>query len=390
MSSKNKKYQYVTSNAIIGLILIEILFWGGLITTYFIISKNVVEFRIEHPDLLWLLLAIIPLNFVWIYHRLWRNKAIRKFAEKETLQTIFVGFSNNRSMFKYFIFRISIGLLIIAASNPQYGENEKTFESKGIDIMIALDISKSMMAEDIIKGYNRLDVAKLAIGKLINELRGDHVGIVVFAGEAYKQLPLTPDYQVAQLFLGGIGTDMISSQGTDIGNAIDLCMSSFNEEKNSNKAIVIISDGEDHEEMAINAAQAANSKGVVICTVGMGSEKGVPIPVFNRKGNKIGIKKDKEQGTVLTKLNEENLIQIAQAGNGSYTRPNGLNLDLRKILDRIENIEKTTLKKDKYSTYDDQFQYFLFPALLLLLIELIILERRGKIDDQLQLFNHDK
>ena len=390
MSSKNKKYQYVTSNAIIGLILIEILFWGGLITTYFIISKNVVEFRIEHPGLLWLLLAIIPLNFVWIYHRLWRNKAIRKFAEKETLQTIFVGFSNNRSMFKYFIFRIAIGLLIIAASNPQYGENEKTFESKGIDIMIALDISKSMMAEDIIKGYNRLDVAKLAIGKLINELRGDHVGIVVFAGEAYKQLPLTPDYQVAQLFLRGIGTDMISSQGTDIGNAIDLCMSSFNEEKNSNKAIVIISDGEDHEEMAINAAQEANSKGVVICTVGMGSEKGVPIPVFNRKGNKIGIKKDKEQGTVLTKLNEENLIQIAQAGNGSYTRPSGLNLDLRKILDRIENIEKTTLKKDKYSTYDDQFQYFLFPALLLLLIELIILERRGKIDDQLQLFNHDK
>ena len=390
MSSKNKKYQYVTSNAIIGLILIEILFWGGLITTYFIISKNVVEFRIEHPGLLWLLLAIIPLNFVWIYHRLWRNKAIRKFAEKETLQTIFVGFSNNRSMFKYFIFRIAIGLLIIAASNPQYGENEKTFESKGIDIMIALDISKSMMAEDIIKGYNRLDVAKLAIGKLINELRGDHVGIVVFAGEAYKQLPLTPDYQVAQLFLRGIGTDMISSQGTDIGNAIDLCMSSFNEEKNSNKAIVIISDGEDHEEMAINAAEAANSNGVVICTVGMGSEKGVPIPVFNRKGNKIGIKKDKEQGTVLTKLNEENLIQIAQAGNGSYTRPSGLNLDLRKILDRIENIEKTTLKKDKYSTYDDQFQYFLFPALLLLLIELILLERRGKIDDQLQLFNHDK
>jgi len=390
LSSKNKKYQYVTSNAIIGLILIEILFWGGLITTYFIISKNVVEFRIEHPGLLWFLLAIIPLNFAWIYHRLWRNKVIRKFAEKETLQTIFVGFSNNRSMFKYFIFRIAIGLLIIAASNPQYGENEKTFESKGIDIMIALDISKSMMAEDIIKGYNRLDVAKLAIGKLINELRGDHVGIVVFAGEAYKQLPLTPDYQVAQLFLRGIGTNMISSQGTDIGNAIDLCMSSFNEEKNSNKAIIIISDGEDHEEMAINAAQEANNEGVVICTVGMGSDKGVPIPEINRKGRKIGIKKDENQGTVLTKLNEENLIQIAQAGNGSYTRPSGLNLNLRNILDRIENIEKTTLKKDKYSTYDDQFQYFLFPALLLLLLELIILERRGKIDDQLQLFNHDK
>ena len=194
-------------------------------------------------------------------------------------------FSNNRSTFKYILFRLAIGFLIIAASNPQYGENERTVASKGIDIMIALDISKSMMAEDIVDGYNRLDIAKLSIGKLMNELRGDHIGIVVFAGEAYKQLPLTPDYQVAKLFLKNIGTDMISSQGTDIGNAIELCMSSFSEERKTNKAIIIISDGEDHEEMAVNAAKEATEEGVVICTVGMGSEKGVPIPIV-RNGKK--------------------------------------------------------------------------------------------------------
>ena len=178
---------------------------------------------------------------------------------------------------------------------------------------------------------------------------------------------------------------MISSQGTDIGNAIELCMSSFSDERKNNKAIVIISDGEDHEEMAVKAAKEATEEGVVICTVGMGSEKGVPIPIV-RNGKKIGIKKDKDESTVLTKLNEENLIQIAQAGNGTYTKTRGLNLNLRKILDRINEIEKSTLKKDRYSTYDDQFQWFLLPALLLLLLDFMIFEKRGKIDDQIVLF----
>jgi Ca-activated chloride channel family protein len=162
-------------------------------------------------------------------------------------------------------------------------------------------------------------------------------------------------------------------------------MSSFSEERKTSKAIVIISDGEDHEEMAIEAAEDASENGVVICTVGMGSEKGVPIPII-RNGRKVGIKKDQDELTVLTKLNEENLIQIAEAGNGTYTKTKGLNLDLRKILDRINKIEKTSLKKDRYSTYDDQFQWFLIPGILLLLLDFLIFEKRGKIDDQLVLF----
>ena len=385
MKINKKKYYYKTSNSIVTLLILELLFWTATISVYQYLTLNVSEFRIEHPKVLWLLILLFLLNAIWVKNKIWKKKAINKFAKLSTLSKIFNGFSNNRSTFKYILFRLAIGMLIIAASNPQYGENERTVASKGIDIMIALDISKSMMAEDIIDEYNRLDIAKLSIGKLMNELRGDHVGIVVFAGEAYKQLPLTPDYQVAKLFLKNIGTDMISSQGTDIGNAIELCMSSFSEERKNNKAIVIISDGEDHEEMAVNAAKEATEEGVVICTVGMGSEKGVPIPIV-RNGKKIGIKKDKDESTVLTKLNEENLIQIAQAGNGTYTKTRGLNLNLRKILDRINEIEKTTLKKDRYSTYDDQFQWFLLPALLLLLLDFMIFEKRGKIDDQIVLF----
>ena len=385
MNINKKKYYSKTSNSIVTLLILELLFWTAIISVYQYLTLNVSEFRIEHPKVLWLLILLFLLNAIWVKNKIWKKKAINKFAKLSTLSKIFNGFSNNRSTFKYILFRLAIGMLIIAASNPQYGENERTVASKGIDIMIALDISKSMMAEDIIDEYNRLDIAKLSIGKLMNELRGDHVGIVVFAGEAYKQLPLTPDYQVAKLFLKNIGTDMISSQGTDIGNAIELCMSSFSDERKNNKAIVIISDGEDHEEMAVKAAKEATEEGVVICTVGMGSEKGVPIPIV-RNGKKIGIKKDKDESTVLTKLNEENLIQIAQAGNGTYTKTRGLNLNLRKILDRINEIEKSTLKKDRYSTYDDQFQWFLLPALLLLLLDFMIFEKRGKIDDQIVLF----
>jgi Ca-activated chloride channel family protein len=385
MNINKKKYYSKTSNSIVTLLILELLFWTATISVYQYLTLNVSEFRLEHPKVLWLLILLFLLNAIWVKNKIWKKKAINKFAKLSTLSKIFNGFSNNRSTFKYILFRLAIGMLIIAASNPQYGENERTVASKGIDIMIALDISKSMMAEDIIDEYNRLDIAKLSIGKLMNELRGDHVGIVVFAGEAYKQLPLTPDYQVAKLFLKNIGTDMISSQGTDIGNAIELCMSSFSEERKNNKAIVIISDGEDHEEMAVNAAKEATEEGVVICTVGMGSEKGVPIPIV-RNGKKIGIKKDKDESTVLTKLNEENLIQIAQAGNGTYTKTRGLNLNLRKILDRINEIEKTTLKKDRYSTYDDQFQWFLLPALLLLFLDFMIFEKRGRIDDQIVLF----
>lgn len=385
MNSDNKKYHLYNSSAIISIIIIEILFWSVSYLTLQYLVTNVEEFRFQYPSLLWVFLIIPIIDISWILNRRWKNKALKQYASTSVVTSIFNGFSNTRSILKFVLFRIGIGLVVIALTNPQYGENERTVESKGIDIMIALDVSKSMLAEDIVEGYNRLKIAKIGISRLLDQLHGDHVGIVVFAGEAYKQLPITPDYFVAKLFLKSIQTQMISSQGTDIGNAIDQCMSSFDFSRETNKAIVILSDGEDHEEQAIEAANNAAEEGVVTCTIGMGSTKGVPIPIF-RKSKKVGVVKDKNNETVLTKLNEENLISIAQAGDGTYIRAQGLDLQLKKILKRIKKIEKSTLKKERYSSYDDQFQWFLIPGLLLLLLNIIISEKRGIIEDQIKLF----
>ncbi len=385
MNSDNKKYHLYNSSAIISIIIIEILFWSVSYLTLQYLVTNVEEFRFQYPSLLWVFLIIPIIDISWLLNRRWKNKALKQYASSSVVTSIFNGFSNTRSILKFVLFRIGIGLVVIALTNPQYGENERTVESKGIDIMIALDVSKSMLAEDIVEGYNRLKIAKIGISRLLDQLHGDHVGIVVFAGEAYKQLPITPDYFVAKLFLKSIQTQMISSQGTDIGNAIDQCMSSFDFSRETNKAIVILSDGEDHEEQAIEAANNAAEEGVVTCTIGMGSTKGVPIPIF-RKSKKVGVVKDKNNETVLTKLNEENLISIAQAGDGTYIRAQGLDLQLKKILERIKKIEKSTLKKERYSSYDDQFQWFLIPGLLLLLLNIIISEKRGIIEDQIKLF----
>ena len=385
MNSDNKKYHLYNSSAIISIIIIEILFWSVSYLTLQYLVTNVEEFRFQYPSLLWVFLIIPIIDISWLLNRRWKNKALKQYASSSVVTSIFNGFSNTRSILKFVLFRIGIGLVVIALTNPQYGENERTVESKGIDIMIALDVSKSMLAEDIVEGYNRLKIAKIGISRLLDQLHGDHVGIVVFAGEAYKQLPITPDYFVAKLFLKSIQTQMISSQGTDIGNAIDQCMSSFDFSRETNKAIVILSDGEDHEEQAIEAANNAAEEGVVTCTIGMGSTKGVPIPIF-RKSKKVGVVKDKNNETVLTKLNEENLISIAQAGDGTYIRAQGLDLQLKKILERIKKIEKSILKKERYSSYDDQFQWFLIPGLLLLLLNIIISEKRGIIEDQIKLF----
>ena len=388
MKQENKKYHLHKSSAIFTIVAIELIFWLIFYIGIEYLTINVKEFRFQHPTFLWTFLIIPIINVVWWTNRSWKNKALHKYASNLVINNIHNGFSNSRSILKFILFRIAIGLLIISLSNPQYGENERTIESKGIDIMIALDISKSMLAEDITPGYNRLKIAKIGINKLLDKLQGDHVGIVVFAGEAYKQLPITPDYFVAKLFVKTIETQMISSQGTDIGNAINQCLTSFDFKRETNKAIVILSDGEDHEEQAIEAAKIAADSGVVTCTIGMGTNKGVPIPIFKGE-RKIGNVKDKNNETVLTTLNEENLINIANAGGGTYTRANGLDLQLKKIMEKISKIEKSTLKKERYSTYDDQFQWFLIPGLALLIFNLLISEKRGNFEDKIKLFKNE-
>jgi Ca-activated chloride channel family protein len=244
-----------------------------------------------------------------------------------------------------------------------------------------------MLAEDI--KPNRLQRARQAISKLVDDLRNDRIGIVVFAGKAYTQLPITTDYAAAKLFLSTINTDIVPSQGTAIAEAIRLSTESFSENDHE-KAIIIITDGEDHEGDAIVAAEKALEKGIRVYTIGMGLPEGAPIPVYDKYGNQQGFKKDLSNNTVVTKLNEQMLRQIAAAGEGEYVRANNTQAGLGFIFDEINKLEKTAFESRVFSDYEDRFQYLIAIAIALLIIEFVILERRGKRLRNLNLFGKKK
>jgi Ca-activated chloride channel family protein len=259
--------------------------------------------------------------------------------------------------------------------NPQIGSKLEKVKREGIDLMLVLDVSNSMLAEDI--KPNRLERSKMAISSLIDKLEGDRIGIIIFAGNAYKQLPLTTDYSAARLFLSAVDTKIVPSQGTAIGEAINMAVESFDQDTEHNKAIIIITDGENHEDDAIGAAKASSDLGIKVFTIGMGLPEGSPIPLYNQYGNQTGFKKNRQGQTIVTKLNEDMLRQIAAAGNGSYARANNASTGLRKIFEDISQIEKKEIETKQFTDYEDQFQYFLVLAFILLLLELIISNRKA-------------
>lgn len=274
--------------------------------------------------------------------------------------------------------------LIIGLADPQVGSKLVKAERKGIDIVLALDVSNSMLAEDI--QPSRLERAKQSISKLIDELRSDRIGMIVFAGKAYTQLPITTDYVAAKLFLSTVTTDAVPVQGTAIGDAIELAMKSFEENNMHSKAIIIITDGENHEGDALTKAKEAADKGIHIYTIGMGLPEGAPIPVFQGQ-NKIGYKKDRQGNTIVTKLNETMLQQIASAGQGVYVRANNVSAGLSKIFDEINKLNKTEIDSTMFSDYEDRFQYFLVVSLIFLILELMVIERKSKWVRNLNLFH---
>jgi Ca-activated chloride channel family protein len=267
------------------------------------------------------------------------------------------------------------------------GTKLEEVKRKGADIMICLDVSNSMKAEDL--QPNRLEKAKQAISKLIDKLEGDRIGIIIFGGDAYVQLPITTDYAAAKLFLESISTDMVPTQGTAIGSAIDLAMESFGKDEGKNKAIVIITDGENHEDDAVKAAEAAAEKGVAIHTIGMGSVEGVPIPYY--RGNvKDGFRKDKEGNTIVTKLDEKTLQEIAAAANGIYVRATNSDAGLNNVLEAINSLEKKEFESKLYGDYQDWFLIFIWVAFVLLVIEILLSERKSKLYQRLNLFGNEK
>ncbi len=327
-------------------------------------EPNVIRF--ENPEYLYLL-AVVPVFILLFWWVSWHNKKVLNgFAHPSLFKTLIPNNSPARKRWKFFFFNLAVISLIIAIANPQTGARLEEVKRKGIDLFIAVDISNSMLAEDI--APNRLKNAKQAINRLINKLQGDRIGIILFAGKAYIQLPLTTDYAAARMFVSTIETDLIDAQGTAIGEAINTAVAAFDQNEH-NKAIIIISDGEDHEENPMDAAKQAFESGINIYTIGMGLAEGAPIPLYNQYGKRTGFRKNNENSTIITRLNESMLQQIATAGNGSYVRANNSRSGLDAIFNEINQLEKSEIEAKVFTDYEDQFQWFLGLALILLILE---------------------
>lgn len=344
-------------------------------------------FQLENKIYLYAL-ALIPLFIIiyWIMTR-WRKKALLSFGELAVIQQLYPDVSKSKRIWKFILYLFAFTFLIIGIVNPQVGTRLEEVKRKGADLMICLDVSNSMKAEDL--APNRLEKAKQSISKLIDKLDGDRLGVIVFGGEAYVQLPITTDYSAAKMFLESINTDMIPTQGTAIGKAIDMAMESFGKDEGKNKAIVIITDGENHEDDAIKAAEDAAEKGITIHTIGMGSAEGAPIPLY-KVNVREGFRKDKEGNTIVTKLDEKMLQEISAAGNGIYVRASNSDAGLNNVLEALDKLEKKQFDSKMYSDYEDRFQWFIAVAFLLLLIETFLTERKSKIYQRLNLFGNEK
>lgn len=340
-------------------------------------------FRFANSEYLWGLLLIPLLSVIFVWARIARRRALKRFGNESLLTQLMPFASKSRPVFKFIVLMLALAFIIVGVARPQFGSKLKKMKREGVELIIALDVSNSMMAEDI--QPNRLERAKRAIARLVDRLEDDKIGLIVFAGDAYTQLPITSDYNSAKLFLNSVNTQIVPKQGTAIGAAINLASRSFTPEGEANKAIVVITDGENHEDDAVSAAENAVENGIVVHTIGMGLPSGSPIPVL-RNGQKDYLK-DNSGEVVITKLNEQMLEQISAAGNGIYVRANNAQVGLNALFDEINKMETEEMESLVYSEYDDQFQYFFAIGLFLMLFEFVILERKNRYLKNIRLFS---
>jgi len=331
-------------------------------------------FRFANPEYLNLLYLLpVMIALFWYLGRNMR-KLLQIFANKELHKTLFPTDSNLKRWTKFALILLALTCLVFAAANPQVGTKMQEVKQTGIDVFILLDISNSMMAEDI--KPNRLEKAKYQISNLINKLRGDRIGLIIFAGQAFIQIPLTTDYSAANLFLSAVDVNSVPTQGTAIASAINLATASF-DTLSTQKVIIAITDGEDHEGDVEKAVENAVSREIKIYAIGLGSQAGVPIPIYNNRNQLIGFKKDRGGNTVLTKLDEEILKRLAIEGNGKYFRGTNYEDHLDKIYSELSELEQTEFGVKKVTDYEDRFYYFLIPALILLVLEFFISEKKS-------------
>ena len=344
-------------------------------------------YQLEEKIWFWVLAIIPVIILLFLMLQFWKYKAQKKFANKAILKRLSPNQSLFKSVVKVVIWCLIFACLSIALVNPKIGTKFETIKREGVDIVFAVDVSKSMLAEDI--APNRLDKSKQLVTQIINNLASDRVGIIAYAANAFPQLPITTDYAAAKMFLQQMNTDMLSSQGTAINAAIELAETYFDNEEQTNRVLIIISDGEDHfGESAVRAAEEASEKGLRIFTIGVGDIKGGPIPI-KRNGVILNYKKDRQGETVITRLNEENLKSIASQANGVYINGKNTNEVVETIRDILNQMDKTEFEAKEFADFKDQFQWFLAFAIGLLFIDIFLLERKTAWLKKLNLFNEN-
>ena len=337
----------------------------------------------EHIEYLWLLLVVALLGVLWGYGQ-WRNRRrLEHWADSSMFGRLIPDRSGWRPAVKTTLTLLGLALLVVALANPQFGTRIEKGKRAGGDVAICLDLSNSMMAEDI--QPNRLERSKRVVSNLLSNLAGDRVSLIAFAGSSFIQMPLTGDYGATKLFLDEMDCSMISEQGTAIGDAIDKAMQTlgYGDEdrewvKNKSRAIIVISDGENHEDDAVGAARNAAKEGVRVCTIGMGLPEGSPIPELDAHGRRSNYKRDRDGNVIMTHLNEQMLRDVASAGNGVYVRAGNVNSGLSDIIKVIEGLDKEEYGEAQFAAYESRFMYPLVAALLCLLAEVLLFERRNR------------
>lgn len=341
-------------------------------------------FRFANPGFLYLLLLLPVIAGLWILYQ-WRKKsALRRFGDPGLVKKLMPEYSTIRPNLKLLFRILALVFIIIVLARPQFGSKLEEVRKQGVEVIIALDVSNSMLAQDI--QPDRLTRAKQALTRLIDNLDNDKIGLIVFAGDAYTQIPITTDYISAKMFLSTINPALVPKQGTAIGSAIELGMRSFSPGEDKSRAMIIITDGENHEDDPVSAASEAAKAGIVIHTIGIGSVEGVPVSV--NSGGLIDFLKDAEGNTVITKLDEEILKKIAISASGNYVRASNTNIGLDEIFNEIRNMKKQELESKMFTEYNEQFRIFAILALIFLLTEFMIMDRKNRKLAHIKLFRY--
>ncbi|CAM3336546.1 VWA domain-containing protein [Aequorivita lipolytica] len=341
-------------------------------------------YQLEQPTYFYILFAIPVIVVVFLLLLVWKKTVQKRFVDKELLKKLSPNRSLFKSVLKVLVLCLAIACLSFALVNPKIGTKLETVKREGVDIVFALDVSKSMLAEDI--APNRLEKSKQLITQIINGLAGDRIGIIGYAGSAFPQVPITSDFSSAKLFLSGMNTGMVSSQGTAITQAIEMAQTFYDDEDQTNRVLFLISDGEDHEGNILEIAEEAAEKGIRIFTIGVGTVEGGPIPI-KENGVLQYYKRDQNNEQVITRLGEETLKEIAKTANGEYIDGSNTKVVVDRVKTILNGMDKKEFEAKQFTDFKDQFQWFLAGALFLLVLDVFFLERKTAWLKKLNLFN---